>query len=72
LNFKPSALWVMVLASWGIAFSENWLAVLANRMGHHVYSASELKSIQEVITLLVFSVFSVFWLKEAITLSASS
>jgi uncharacterized protein len=69
LNFKSSALWVVVLASWGIAFFEYWLAVPANRFGHQTYSAAELKTIQEVITLLVFSVFSVFWLKEAITLN---
>ena len=68
LNFKSSALWVVVLVSWGIAFFEYWLAVPANRYGHAVYSAAELKTIQEVITFAVFIVFSVFFLKEAITL----
>ena len=66
LNFKSSALWVVVMVSWGIAFFEYWLAVPANRLGHQVYSAAELKTIQEVITFAVFIGFSVFFLKEAI------
>ncbi len=68
LAFKQKALWIVVLASWAIAFFEYWLAVPANRIGHNVYSAAELKTIQEVITFVVFIVFSVFWLGEAITL----
>ena len=52
------------MASWGIAFVEYWLAVPANRFGHAVYSAAELKTIQEVITLVVFCGFSVLYLKE--------
>jgi len=69
LKFKSSALWVVVLASWGIAFFEYWLAVPANRLGHQVYSAAELKTIQEVVTLTVFAVFSVLYLKESFTLN---
>jgi uncharacterized protein len=69
LRFKTSALWVVVLVSWGIAFFEYWLAVPANRLGHQVYSAAELKTIQEVITLSVFVVFSVFYLKESFTVN---
>ena len=69
LKFKASALWVVVLASWGIAFFEYWLAVPANRLGHQVYSAAELKTIQEVVTLTVFAVFSVLYLKESFTLN---
>ncbi len=68
LKFTGSPLWMAVTASWGIAFIEYWFAVPANRIGHQVYSAAELKTMQEVITLVVFSVFSVFWLKESITL----
>jgi uncharacterized protein (DUF486 family) len=64
LKFKTSALWAAVLVSWGIAFFEYWLAVPANRIGSAVYSAAELKTIQEVITLLVFAGFSVLYLKE--------
>jgi uncharacterized protein (DUF486 family) len=64
LNFKARPLALVVLASWGIAFIEYCLAVPANRYGHAVYSAAELKTIQEVITLVVFAVFSTLYLKE--------
>lgn len=67
LKFKTSPLYIAVVASWGIAFFEYWLAVPANRIGHEVYSAAELKTMQEVITLVVFVVFSVFYLKEGLT-----
>jgi uncharacterized protein (DUF486 family) len=67
LKFKTAPLYAAVLASWMIAFVEYWLAVPANRIGHSVYSAAELKTMQEVITLVVFAVFSVLYLKEAIT-----
>lgn len=67
LKVKAAPLWIAVLASWGIAFFEYWLAVPANRIGHQVYSAAELKTMQEVITLLVFAVFSVTVLGEALT-----
>lgn len=66
LKFKTSPLWIAVMASWSIAFVEYWLAVPANRIGHQVYSAAELKTMQEVITLCVFAVFSVVFLKEAL------
>ena len=55
-----------MLASWGIAFFEYWLAVPANRIGSKVYAAAELKTMQEVITLLVFAGFSLVYLKEPI------
>lgn len=64
LKFKSTALWIVILVSWGIAFFEYCLQVPANRIGHGVYSAAQLKTIQEVITLVVFSVFSVTYLKE--------
>lgn len=67
LKFKTSPIWMVVTVSWGIAFFEYWLAVPANRIGHSVYSAAELKTMQEVITLLVFAGFSVLYLKEALT-----
>ena len=69
LKFKTSPLWIAVIASWGIAFFEYWLAVPANRIGQEVYSAAELKTIQEVVTLLVFAGFSVLYLREAITIN---
>ena len=65
LKFKSAPLYVAIAASWGIAFFEYCLQVPANRMGHNAgFSAAELKTIQEVITLLVFSVFSVTFLGE--------
>lgn len=69
LNFKSSPLWIVILVSWAIAFVEYCFAVPANRYGHAVYSAAELKTIQEVITLVVFAGFSVLVLKEPITLN---
>jgi uncharacterized protein (DUF486 family) len=67
LKFKETALPVVIFASWGIAFIEYCLAVPANRIGHQVYSAAELKTIQEVITLVIFAGFSVFYLGEKLT-----
>ncbi len=64
LGYKSAALWLVILASWLIALPEYMLAVPANRFGSAVYSAAELKTMQEVITLLVFAGFSVLWLKE--------
>jgi hypothetical protein len=64
LAFKEKPLLLVILASWGIALIEYCLAVPANRYGHAVYSAAELKTIQEVVTLAVFAVFSVLYLKE--------
>src|SRR3954462_7017600 len=64
LKFKDRALWLVVLASWGIAFFEYCLQVPANRWGHGVYSAPHLKGMQEVITLLVFAGFSATYLGE--------
>ena len=64
LRHKNSALWIVILASWGIAFLEYCFQVPANRMGHEVYNVVQLKTIQEVITLIVFSLFSVLYLKE--------
>ncbi|THD74904.1 hypothetical protein E7681_08075 [Thalassobius vesicularis] len=69
LKFKAVPLYLVVLISWGIAFFEYWLAVPANRIGHQVYSAAQLKTIQEVITLVVFAGFSAFWLKEQLSLN---
>ena len=64
LKFKESKLWIVILASWGIAFFEYCLQVPANRLGHSYFSVAQLKVAQEVITLSVFAVFSVFYLKE--------
>ena len=64
LKFKGTALWIVILVSWGIALFEYCFQVPANRIGHDYFSAAQLKTMQEVITLIVFSVFSVFYLKE--------
>ncbi len=66
LKFPGTALWVVIPVSWGIAFFEYCLAVPANRIGYTVYSAAQLKTMQEIITLAVFGVFSVTYLGEAI------
>ena len=66
LKFKNTVLWKVILISWSIAFLEYCFQVPANRMGHGQFTAAQLKTIQEVITLVVFSVFSVTYLKEGL------
>jgi hypothetical protein len=58
LKFKSVPLVTVVMVSWGIAFVEYCFAVPANRIGSAVYSPAELKTIQEVITLIVFAGFT--------------
>jgi uncharacterized protein (DUF486 family) len=67
LKYRSTPLLLAIVASWGIAFVEYCLAVPANRIGYGVYSAAELKTMQEVITLIVFAGFSVLYLGEALT-----
>lgn len=67
LKYKSAPLMIVIFVSWGIAFFEYLLQVPANRIGHGYFSAAELKTIQEVITLSVFVAFSVFYLKESLT-----
>lgn len=64
LKFKSAPIFFVIVISWGIAFLEYCFQVPANRIGHEFFSAAQLKTIQEVITLVVFSVFSVLYLKE--------
>jgi uncharacterized protein len=64
LKFKEVSLPLVIVISWGIAFFEYWLAVPANRWGSAVYSPAQLKTMQEVITLIVFAGFSVLYLKQ--------
>ena len=66
LKFKSQPLFIVILASWGIAFFEYCLQVPANRWGNSVYSAPQLKILQEIITLLVFCAFAVLYLGEKI------
>src|SRR5258706_7634673 len=64
LKFRSEALWKVILASWGIAFFEYCFQVPANRIGSYEFNHAQLKTIQEVITLSVFSVFSITYLGE--------
>ena len=64
LKFRNVALWKVIVVSWGIAFFEYCFQVPANRIGSYEFSAAQLKTIQEVITLSVFSVFSITYLGE--------
>lgn len=64
LRHKNSALWVVILVSWLIAFFEYCFQVPANRIGNIFFDTAQLKIMQEVITLVVFCIFSVFYLKE--------
>lgn len=67
LKFKSTPLLIAIVISWGIAFIEYCLAVPANRIGSAAYSTAELKTMQEVITLCVFVVFSTFFLREQLS-----
>ena len=68
LKFKDRPLWLVIAVSWSIALLEYCMAVPANRYGSAVYSAAQLKAIQEVITISVFVVFSFLYLGQKITL----
>lgn len=63
LKYKDTPLWMAILVSWGIAFVEYCFQVPANRIGHYNFTAAQLKTIQEVITLAVFCVFSILYLR---------
>jgi uncharacterized protein (DUF486 family) len=64
LKFKEVWLPLAIMVSWALRFFEYWLAVPAHRWGSAVYSAAQLKTMQEVITLVVFAGFSVLYLKQ--------
>jgi hypothetical protein len=65
LKYKGVSIFLVILISWSLAFFEYCLAVPANRLGSAVYSAAQLKTAQEVITLIVFMGFSTFYLGQA-------
>ena len=65
LKFRESPLWIAIVASWMIAFVEYCFQVPANRIGSYQFTTAQLKTIQEVITLVVFSVFLVAYLQES-------
>jgi hypothetical protein len=62
LRFRSEALWKVIVASWGIAFFEYCFQVPANRIGSYEFTPAQLKTIQEIITLSIFPVFSIFYL----------
>ena len=64
LKYKSAPLWIAVIVSWAIAFFEYCLQVPANRIGHQYWDTAHLKTLQEVITLAVFVLFSTLYLKE--------
>ena len=66
LKFKSAPLWEAILISWLIASLEYCFQVPANRIGSHTFNAAQLKTIQEMITLVVFSFFSIWYLKQDI------
>jgi len=68
LKFKSSPLWLVILASWGLALFEYMLQVPANRIGSGVLSTYQLKILQEAITLTVFVIFAALYFKEGISL----
>jgi hypothetical protein len=68
-HHQNSPLWLAILVSWGIAFFEYCLMVPANRLGYGRFTLPQLKVIQEVVTLLVFAVFTVAWMRERLHLN---
>ncbi len=66
LKFPGTPLWIVIPVSWGIAFFEYCLAIPATRIGATVYSAAQLKTMQEIITVSIFAVFSVFYLGDTL------
>jgi uncharacterized protein (DUF486 family) len=66
-DLKAAPLWIAILSSWGIAFFEYCLQVPANRMGSQVFSLQQLKISQEIIAMIVFAFFSVFYMKAPVT-----
>lgn len=68
-SHRNSPLWIAILVSWGIAFFEYCLQVPANRLGYGHFNLPQLKVLQEVVTLLVFAGFAVFWMRERLNLN---
>ena len=66
LKFRNAPLAIVIIVSWLIAFAEYCFQVPANRIGSYQFSTAQLKTIQEIITLVVFCAFSVIYLKEGI------
>jgi len=69
LKYRSSPLMLAILVSWGIAFFEYCCQVPANRIGSYQFSTVQLKTIQEIITLVVFCLFSYFYLHESVRIN---
>ena len=69
LKYKEKSLWIVIVVSWGIAFFEYCLQVPANRIGSEVATAAQLKVLQEAISFFVFSIFSISYLSQSLTLN---
>jgi len=67
-DFRSKPLLIVILISWGVALLEYCLQVPANRLGFGVYTLPQLKVIQEIITMSVFAIFAVFYMKQSITM----
>ncbi|PZU48949.1 MAG: hypothetical protein DI568_06635 [Sphingomonas sp.] len=68
LKFKAAPLALVIFVAWGIALFEYSLQVPANRIGHQVFSAPQLKGIQEMLSILTFFAVSTLWLGEGISM----
>jgi uncharacterized protein len=66
-GFEVKPIWIVILVSWGIAFFEYCFQIPANRMGHTYFTLPQLKIIQEVITMVVFALFCIFFMKVPLT-----
>jgi uncharacterized protein len=62
-NLSHRPLWIAIIISWGVAFFEYCFQVPANRIGHHYFTLPQLKIIQEVITMVIFGLFAVYFMK---------
>jgi uncharacterized protein len=67
-SLKESPLWIVILISWGIAFAEYCFQVPANRLGSNFFSLPQLKIIQEIISMIVFAGFSLWYMKQPLNL----
>lgn len=68
-NLRHAPLWVAILVSWGVAFFEYALQVPANRMGYQQFSLAQLKIMQEIITMCVFAVFTVWYMNKSLSMN---
>ena len=68
-DFATKPIWFVIILSWSVAFFEYCFQVPGNRMGIEAYSLPQLKIIQEVMTMIVFSLFAMFYMKANLTMN---